>query len=406
MTTEITKILVGFKKFSENPHEDCIKFLKEYIEVEPSQEAYFELGKALFLNGDYEESIRRLEKSSDVKAEAYLGLDYYRMNDYPSAVRHFKKFLNQKTNETVLAYLMLSYEKSGEWKNAIECGERLLEINPDNYSAKIRLIDYHFSLREYEMSLHYLNELDREKLKYKKGQVLFQLKRYEDAINELKNIKSLEAYKLISKCYEKIGKPRKAVIYLTKAYEREQDIEILFEISEISLKNGFHLNCISILERILIDDPKNERVLEKMARNYLELKKFELAVTCCEEILEINEDNVNAYIILSETYLNFGDYEKTMEFVERGLEIDPQCAELWKQKAWAYFPFDFDEFCRCFEHAVKLEPNNIKNYKKLIWYCALDDRTEDAKRYFEKLLLYNPEFTESFEEITDYYYRF
>ena len=406
MTTEITKILEGFKKFSENPAKDSIKFLRQYIEFEPSEEACFELGKALFLNGDYEESIRWLEKTGNVKAEAYLGLDHYSMKDYPNAIRHFQKFLEEKTNETVLAYLMLAYEKNGKWRNAVECGERLLEINPNNYSVKIRLIDYHFSLREYEMSLHYLNELDCKKLKYKKGNVLFGLKRYEEAINELKNIKSLEAYKLISKCYEKMGKPRKAIIYLTKAYEREQDIEILFEISEISLKNGFHINCISILERILIDDSKNERVLEKMARNYLELQKFEHAIACCEELLEINENNVNAYIILSETFPYFGDYDKIMEFVKRGLEIDPQCAELWKQKAWAHFPFDIDEFCRCFERAVKLEPNNIKNYKNLIRYCTFNDRKDKAKMYFEKLLLYHPEFTESFEEIIDFSYRY
>ena len=39
MTTEITKILSGFKQFSENPYQDSINFLKEYIEVEPSSEA-------------------------------------------------------------------------------------------------------------------------------------------------------------------------------------------------------------------------------------------------------------------------------------------------------------------------------------------------------------------------------
>ena len=55
MTTEITKILNGFKKFSENPYSDAIKFLKDYIEVEPTDEAHFELGKALFLNDEYDE---------------------------------------------------------------------------------------------------------------------------------------------------------------------------------------------------------------------------------------------------------------------------------------------------------------------------------------------------------------
>lgn len=49
MTTEITKIIEGFYEFSENPYIDTIKFLEEYLEVDPKNpQAIFELGKALF----------------------------------------------------------------------------------------------------------------------------------------------------------------------------------------------------------------------------------------------------------------------------------------------------------------------------------------------------------------------
>ena len=60
MTTEITRIIKGFKEFSEDPYQDTINFLKEYLEVEESDEALFELGKALFFQGDYEESMKYL----------------------------------------------------------------------------------------------------------------------------------------------------------------------------------------------------------------------------------------------------------------------------------------------------------------------------------------------------------
>ena len=165
MTTEITEILNGFKKFSENPYSDAIKFLKDYIEVEPTDETHFELGKALFLNDEYDESIRYLKLSSNPKSDAYIGLDYYRMKDFPNAVRHFNDFLKDYENETILSYLMLSYEKLKDWRNAAITGERLLEIRPKNESVKLRMVDYHCSLREYEKSLSYINELESRKLK-------------------------------------------------------------------------------------------------------------------------------------------------------------------------------------------------------------------------------------------------
>ena len=402
MTTEITKIIKGFKNFSETPYDDSIKFLKEYLEVEENDEAFFELGKALFFKGNYNESIRYLKKSSNFKTNAYLGLNHYRKEDYSNAIEHFNKFLNENTNETILTYLMIACEKNCDWEDAIECGKRLLDMNPNNYSIKCRLIDYHFNLKEYEKSLNYINELKCKKLRYKKGLVLFNLKRYEEAVKELKNLKTLEAYKLISKSYENLNKPGKAITYLMKVYEKDPNIEILFEASEISFKNGSPQNSINILEGVLMEDPKNERALEKMARNYLELQKFELAIIYCEELLKVNEGNFNAYLILSETYPYLDNNEKSLEFAENGLKINPKSADLWTARAWALYPLDFEEFVRSYEHALKLEPNNTENYTKLIWHCALEDRQDYAHKYYDKLLFYNPAFAKSFEEVTKY----
>ena len=401
MTTEITKILEGFKHFSENPYEDSINFLKEYIEVEPSSKAFFELGKALFLNGEYEESVKTLEKSNDSRSNAYLGLDHYMMNNYPNAITHFREFLKNNRNETILSYLMLSHEKNSDWREAILCGEELLEINPKNDSIKLHLIDYHCNLKEYETSLIYLNDLNSKKLNYRKGLILFKLKRFEESIDVLKTIKTVEAYELMSKSYEKVNKPQKAIISLMKAYELDPKTEILLEVSEISFRNGYQKHAIQILEDILRDDPKNERALEKIAEIYLELQKFELVLIYCEDLLEVNEENLKAYLLLSETYLFLSDHEKAMRYVERGLDVHPKSADLWIQKAWIHYGEDIDEFKRAFEKALKLEPNNIKNHIRLIEECIWEDDLDYARRYYDRLLFYNPAFSQSFEEIRE-----
>ena len=399
MTTEITKILEGFKQYSENPYLDSINFLREYIEVDPSSEAFFELGKALFFNGKYSESINCLEKSSDSRSDAYIGLDHYRMNDYPNAIVHFTKFLKEKHNETILSYLMLSYENEHDFKNAVKCGDMLLEINPDNDSVKVDLADYHFKAREYEKSLIYLNELNDSKLKYKKALVLFKLKRYGEAIEEVKSMKSIEAYRLMSRSYEMLGKPAKAVMCMQNAYKLDYNVETLFEIAEIYSKNASHRNAANILERILMSDPENEKALEMMAECHFELQNFNLALTYCNDLLEVNEENYKAYLILSETYLYLNDSVKSIECVERGLEINPDSSDLWIQKGWAYYPMDFDEFMRAFENALKLDPNNIENHIRLIDECLWADESENARRYYERLIFYNPTFAKSFEEI-------
>ena len=400
MTTEITKIINGFKEFSENPYVDSINFLNEYIEVEPSSEAFFELGKALFFNEEYDKSIEYLEKSDDYRSDAYIGLDYFKKEDFENAISHFKRFLKDNHNETILSYLMISYERVCDWRNAVVCGEELLEIKTNEQSIKVRLVDYHFNLREYQKSIEYMDELNYPKLQYKKGLALFKLKKYEEAIEELKTLNTIESYKLISESYLKLDRPSKAIRYLLKSYEKNPDIEILLEISDISLENQYYQQSLNVLERVLMEDSKNEKALEGMAQSYLSLQKFEIAIEYCEKLLDVNENNIDAYIILSETYYFLHDLEKALEYVERGLDLNPESADLWLQKAWVRYPNDSEDFKRALKKAIRLEPNATNTYITLINEYLWDDDLENAHKYYEKLLFYNPTFTISFDEIT------
>jgi tetratricopeptide (TPR) repeat protein len=399
MTTEITEILNGFKEFSENPYLDSIRFLKEYIEVEPSKEAFFELGKALFFNEEYSESIRYLEMSDDFRCDAYLGLDYYKKEEFKKAIGHFERFLKKHPNETVLSYLMLSYERINRWEDAVGCGEWILEMNPKNDSVKIRLIDYHFRLNQYEKSLAYIEELDDERFRYKKAEALFHLERYDEVIDHLKNIKSVEAYHLLSQTYQRLDRPIKAIRYLFKSYGLDPNTETLFEISDIYSKNREYNMSNKVLKRILDDDPHDERALEKTAENYLEIQKLELAITYSEELLKVNENSSKAYTIMSDAQYILGDIEKSMDNIEKAIAISPESAELWIKKAWVHYPTDFERFKKAFEAALRLDVNNTENYITLIRKCIWEDELCEAYKYYERLMLYNPAFEKSFEDI-------
>ena len=291
-------------------------------------------------------------------------------------------------------------KKNMEWKNAVDCGENLLEINPKNVSVKIHLADCHFNLREYEKSLSYLNELHGKKFTYKTGLVLFKLKRYEEAIEKLKYLKSMKAYLLIGKSYEKMGKPINAMMFLMNTYKKNPDIELLFEACEISIKNSMHEHAISILERILVRDSKNKKALEKIAECYLELQKFEYVLDYCEKLLEVNENHADAYWMLSETYIYLGDFENAIKYVEMGLDRNPKSSKQWIQKGWTVYPDDFEGFKRAYEKGLKLEPNNIKNFIGFINTCLWHDK-DIARKYYEKLKFYNPTFSISFEEMSE-----
>ncbi|WP_292885822.1 lipopolysaccharide assembly protein LapB [Methanobrevibacter sp. UBA212] len=399
MTTEITKILNGFKKFSENPYSDAIKFLKDYIEVEPTDEAHFELGKALFLNDEYDESIKYLNLSNHPKSDAYIGLDFYRKEDFLNAIRHFNEFLKRDENETVLSYLMISYENTRDWRNAVLTGERLLEIRPENESVKLRMVDYHYSLREYEKSLAYINELESRKLRCKKGLVLFRLEQYDEAIKTLESLKTAEAYSLMAKSYLKLNKHAKALSCAFKSYKSSRDPEIILEFSDIYLDSDYK-RAIHILKRLLDENPGDERVLERICRAYIGNFEAGIAITYAEDLLKVNETNVTAYLTLAEAYQYLDNGMKSLEYIEKGLELNSESVELWVMKAWTLYPFDFEGFRKSLERAIALDPNNTENHVTLIRECVWEREMGSASRYYKRLMLYNPTFSKTFDELT------
>jgi aldose 1-epimerase len=87
-----------------------------------------------------------------------------------------------------------------------------------------------------------------------------------------------------------------------------------------------------------------------------------LAISCCEELLELNENSFTAYFYLSEIYPCLDNAEKAMECIEKGLAINPKSAKLWINKAWLHYNCDFESFKKAYETALRLEPNNIENY--------------------------------------------
>ena len=92
-------------------------------------------------------------------------------------------------------------------------------------SNRLRLT---WRLKQYQKSLDYINELNDREYRYKKALALFNLERYDESISEARNLKTPEAYKLIARSYEKLNKPSKAVRYMFRSYELDENTETLF----------------------------------------------------------------------------------------------------------------------------------------------------------------------------------
>jgi arylsulfatase A-like enzyme/Flp pilus assembly protein TadD len=96
-------------------------------------------------HGRYQASVEKLtvvlKTEPDSGAAHYiLGLNYYRMRQFPAAIEHLQRVLQLSPEYALAAYnLGLSYAHSGDFDNAIRTLKRTLELDSTNFEAAYNL---------------------------------------------------------------------------------------------------------------------------------------------------------------------------------------------------------------------------------------------------------------------------
>ena len=397
--------LKNFLDLDSKTMEELLKTADELLEVEHLDEGNTEyLASVLFCLGRYDESIEQFErilplKSSDGKTMSNIGINYFMKEDYETAIRYFKESLEKNPdNETVLSYKMLSHEFLKEYDDAVECGKRILKNSAKNALVIKRLIDYHFELEDYDKCLDYIDQIEYED-DYKRALILYKSKRYGECIEASGKIKTAESYRLAGKSYHKLGNTAKAVKYLHKSYEKDFNIDALFEIVEIYFEAREYRRAIFFLKKVLIHDDSNIKAYNKIAFAYLESANWHDAIEYAKKALEISKKVPQAYITLAEAHFQLErGYEKANRILDEGICQNPDSAELWAKKG-EYNSFeDYFGFRHAYEKALRLSPNDCTHYEEYIYLLLLCEQEEEAKKTYNQMLFYNPLFEKSFEE--------
>lgn len=110
----------------------AIKFEKDY---EP---AYRGIGTVMYFQKSYLEGINYLKKSlslfpQDINAHYFLGMSYYRMNMYKTAIPHLDLFAGvQSKHKEIHGILGTCYENIGELSSAYNEYIMQLKVAPEN----------------------------------------------------------------------------------------------------------------------------------------------------------------------------------------------------------------------------------------------------------------------------------
>ena len=159
------------------------------------------------------------------------------------------------------------------------------------------------------------------------------------------------------------------------------------DIFEIAVQNASRGNVKYSLKKFKSLNSKyknNPGILENIARCYLEMERYEKAISFYEKSLEIKE-SVYGYIGLGNCYKKLDDINKAIENYKEAINLNPKYALSYNNLGAVYA--ERGEFRKAEKYLIKaleLEPNNSQTLFGLGLLYRKKEELEKAKKYLIK----------------------
>jgi tetratricopeptide (TPR) repeat protein len=148
---------------------------------------------------------------------------------------------------------------------------------------------------------------------------------------------------------------------------------------------GDHERAISIYDIILKNthDPNYPLALRKKGSAFIELKEYDKARECYEEVIRINYNDVTAWLNKGVSYSRQRKYDEALECYKTATEIDPNDVRLWLNIGYVYvLLFKDEQALPYFDRALEIDRTYVDS-----WYNK-GTCLSNLKRYDESIVCF------------------
>ncbi len=430
----IASFQMGNLQYRNRNYEDALKWYAKVdmfdLNNEQTNEFKFKSGHSYFELDDYDNAKRKLFDVKDTNSVYYEPANYYyghiayTQHNYETALRSFKKLIDDSNFGMIVPYYITNiYHKQRRYDDLIEYAPAILEEASPNREIEIhRLLgDAYYSKKNYEKAIVYFEEYrrqTREKLTrddhYQFAYSYYKINDYKNAINYFEPITTEEdslaqnAYYLLADCYLKIDDKMAAKNALNAAKKMDFIPQIkqdaLFKYAKLSYElsyNPFNEAILSFQKYIedYPDSPRIDEAYEYLIDLFLTTRNYRYAMESMEKI-EINTQRLKdayqriAYYRGVELFNN-GDFETAIDYFNRSNKYPENNAIMAQSKYWTgeakYRMGNYDEAIEIHNRflvtpgAYSLDQYNRANYN--IGYAYFrKEQYEKAIRAFRKFV--------------------
>ena len=119
-------------------------------------------------------------------------------------------------------------------------------------------------------------------------------------------------------------------------------------------------------QKNLPDDLEDPNLYTKQGKLYQESGNFEAAITCYENAIRINADDIDAHYELGHLYRAVGEYQQSIFFYSNVTRIDPTQVEVHNELGKLYQELgDSEKAITCYRSAIQIDSKYMKAHYNL-----------------------------------------
>lgn len=266
------------------------------------------------------------------------GVDFYSKQEYDKAIKSFKNASEQQNIKPQVYYnLALSHQQVKEYDKAIIAYHKFLALNPKDYDGLYNLALVYYLKQNYEKAVEYFKECT-------------ELKKDETGV------------KALTLAYLSDDKMQEAIDFANE----------IFNLPEIGLKLYFHI----------------ARTFENKNSLNKDFTFIDKAMEMYFKILEKDTKNFEAYLAVSICCAKKGEWETSVEFCKKAIEVNPKSYEANNQMGLVYYCCnEVKEAINYYEKALKLKPEgDYKIYSNLGYAYEKIGEIDKAVKIFNQLV--------------------
>ncbi|MBN1698140.1 MAG: tetratricopeptide repeat protein [Spirochaetales bacterium] len=387
------------KRILASPYADRGDRLVKKGEYQKAVEAY---KKALDILPDFTRAVKGVDRINsmlkhkkmlqedprDVIAKFELGNEYYEIDLYKEALTEYTgaRELGYDTFD-LNKYIGYTYTAMGRYGEARKVFEDLLVRDPDNKNITMWLT--------YTKAREEQKGTPRGEAYITTGNLWYEWEDYDEAISEYKKALELEPDN------EKVWKLIIATTKRRKAYQYQKWALDYWESGDFEQAKTWWRNAVSLCTEIH-DNAGRIDILDEMADKMFDWNFYDSAIDIYTQILDIDSGHYDSYISLSNCYKEKKDYTKALDWVEKGITINPEDGWGYNIRGYIYLKRSLiDKAIESFLKAVDCDPDYKYPLRNLGTAYAIKGDYSESRKYLRQSLEIDKDYWEARNDLID-----